>query len=526
MSQKCSFRALSQTRKAVVYARVSSAEQEREGYSIPAQLRLLRDYARDERLVIVQEFIDVETAKQSGRSGFGQMVQTLKRSRATRPVILVEKTDRLYRNLRDWVTLDELDPDIHFVKEGTVLSPDSRSADKFMHGIRVLMAKNYIDNLSEEVRKGMAEKAAQGIWPTKTPLGYRNVRSPDGHSAIEVDPERAPLIRQIFEWYATGRYSLQTVTKMAREHGLRHRSGTPVPKASIHRLLTNPLFTGDIIWDGRRYKGRHEPLVSHELFERVQNVLNGKPGKHRQTKRDFAFAGLLTCGHCGCSLTAEMKKSRYIYYRCTGYRGKCGEPYVREEKLEEHFTHLLSLLKIDPEILKWITETLRDSQCDARRIHEEAITRLEADHEKLQRRLDAMYIDKLDGHVDDATFGRLAKQWRREQDQRMRSIDEHTNAKRVYFVEGAKILELASRSQELFARQPSHEKRKLLNFVLSTCDWSHGELMPTFRQPFDLLMNTGKMPEQRSTVRSDRNDECGKFESWYPQRDSNPRSSP
>ena len=84
--------------------------------------------------------------------------------------ILVEKTDRLYRNLKDWVTLDELDLEIHFVKENVVLSTDSRSSEKFMHGIKVLMAKNYIDNLSEETRKGMTEKAEQGIWPSYTSL--------------------------------------------------------------------------------------------------------------------------------------------------------------------------------------------------------------------------------------------------------------------------------------------------------------------------------------------------------------------
>ena len=105
-------------------------------------------------------------------------------------IILVEKTDRLYRNLKDWVTLDELDLEIHFVKENVVLSPNSRSSEKFMHGIKVLMAKNYIDNLSEETRKGMLEKAEQGIWPSYAPLGYRNVtatrREEDGSSRIPI----------------------------------------------------------------------------------------------------------------------------------------------------------------------------------------------------------------------------------------------------------------------------------------------------------------------------------------------------
>jgi site-specific DNA recombinase len=512
--------------QAVLYARVSSAEQEREGFSIPAQLRLLRDYARDQGFVVIEEFVDVETAKQSGRAGFGQMVKTLRRSRNGRPAILVEKTDRLYRNLKDWVTLDDLDPDIHFVKEGTILSPDSRSTDKFMHGIRVLMAKNYIDNLSEEVRKGMAEKAAQGVWPTKVPLGYRNITLPSGQRTIEIDPDKATFVRQLFEWYATGRYSLQAVTRMARETGLRHHSGSPVPKASIHRMLTNPLYMGDILWDGQRYRGQHEPIISRELFERVQDVLRGKPGKHRQTRRDFAFAGLLTCGHCGCSLTAEIKKGRYIYYRCTGYRGKCGEPYVREEVLEERFTALLGLLKIEPDILEWITEALCHSHSETRRLHDQAIKRLQAENDKLQKRLDTMYVDKLDDRIDSATFDRLAAQWRAEQDEILKSIDRHRGANEVYFVEGSKILDLASRSQELFATQPPEEKRKLLDFVLSNCSWSHGELAPSFRKPFDLLVKARETAEERQRLNPREATSEAKFAIWYPQRDSNPRSPP
>jgi DNA invertase Pin-like site-specific DNA recombinase len=130
--------------------------------------------------------------------------------------MLVEKTDRLYRNLKDWVTVDELDVEIHFPKEGVVLSRESRSSEKLMHGIKVLMAKNYIDNLSEEARKGMAEKAAQGIWPSGAPLAYRNTVGPNGKKIIERDPEIAPLIAKLFEWYAAGTLSLSALAKGAR----------------------------------------------------------------------------------------------------------------------------------------------------------------------------------------------------------------------------------------------------------------------------------------------------------------------
>jgi site-specific DNA recombinase len=126
------------------------------------------------------------------------MIARLRAEPAIR-VLLVGKTDRLYRNLKDWVTVDELDVEIHLVKEGAVLSRESRSSEKFMPGIKALMAKNYIDNLSEEARKGMQEKAEQGIWPTKTPLGYRNGTGPDGKKIIAPDPESAPLISRLFE---------------------------------------------------------------------------------------------------------------------------------------------------------------------------------------------------------------------------------------------------------------------------------------------------------------------------------------
>ena len=199
-------------RQAVIYARVSSKEQEKEGFSIPAQLKLLKEYAAVQGFTIAQEYVDVETAKQTGRAAFGEMVAYLKTHRAVR-VLMVEKTDRLYRNLKDWVTVDELDVEIHFPKEGVVLSRESRSSEKFMHGIKVLMAKNYIDNLSEEARKGMQEKAEQGIWPTVAPLGYRNVAGPDGKKIIEPDPETAPIIARLFEWYASGSLSLREATK-------------------------------------------------------------------------------------------------------------------------------------------------------------------------------------------------------------------------------------------------------------------------------------------------------------------------
>jgi DNA invertase Pin-like site-specific DNA recombinase len=143
---------------AVLYVRVSSKEQERDGFSIPAQRKMLKEYAADKRFQIVREFEEVETAKSAGPPAFGEMIAFLQSKPPPCPILLDEKTDRLYRNIKDWVTVADLDIEIHLVKEGVVLSDESRSSEKFMHGIRVLMAKNYIDNLSEKSERACEKR--------------------------------------------------------------------------------------------------------------------------------------------------------------------------------------------------------------------------------------------------------------------------------------------------------------------------------------------------------------------------------
>jgi site-specific DNA recombinase len=346
--------------------------------------------------VVAKEFVDVETAKESGRAHFEEMLHHLKAHPSVR-IILVEKTDRLYRNLKDWVRLDEFDVEIHLVKEGVILSRDSRSSEKFVHGIKVLMAKNYVDNLSEEARKGMQEKAEQGIWPTVAPLGYLNVIGPDGKKVIEVDPKLGPIVTHLFGWYATGTLSIAELAEKARAAGLVHRkSGAVVPRSKVHSILRNPIYTGNFVWKGQYFRGKHQPLVSHALWDRVQGVLDGRAAsKLRKGKRDFAFSGIVKCGHCGCAMVGEIKKKRYVYYHCTGWKGKCTEPYVREEVLEKQFARMLGRLHFGQDALGWLTQALRESHVDQAKEHEAAIARLQGEYDRLQGRIHSAYVDKL-----------------------------------------------------------------------------------------------------------------------------------
>ena len=198
---------------------------------MPAQLNLLHGYALERGFVIDREFLDVETAKHTGRPGFEEMLAYLAAQDSCN-VILVEKTDRLYRNLRDYVSLDDFKPEIHFVKENFIFSENSHSGERFLHGIKVLMAKDYIDNLSEETSKGMLEKARQGTWPSAAPAGYVNVQVSD-RRRLALEPDRAPIIAEMFRRYATGEHGLATLADRALERGYRGPRGGKLKKGAV-----------------------------------------------------------------------------------------------------------------------------------------------------------------------------------------------------------------------------------------------------------------------------------------------------
>jgi site-specific DNA recombinase len=488
-------------REAVLYVRVSSKEQEKEGFSIPAQRKLLTEYATQQGLEIIREFEDIETAKRAGRIAFSEMVTFLHEYHSPKPVLLVEKTDRLYRNIKDWVTIGDLEIEVHLVKEGVILSDDSRSSEKFMHGIRVLMAKNYIDNLSEEVRKGMREKAEQGHWPTVAHVGYVNnleIRR------IELDPVRGPFVAQLFERYAEGDVSLKEVTRIAGEIGLTHpRSNRRLVKSEVHRILRNPIYAGEFLWKGKRYKGHHEPIISMSLFEQVQEVFEGA-NRPKYTKRQHAFTGLVTCGRCGCALTAEIKKGRYVYYHCTGGRGACGNTYVREEELSRLFADVVKRVQVPVDVADWIAEALRESQDDKERFHRTAVMQLQQQYLAVQAKLDRAYDDRLAARITDELWVRKSGEWEAELASVRRETARHERASRDYAATGSKILELAKNAHNLFIRQDPREQARLLKTLVSNSTFDRGSLSVAYVKPFDLLV------------------EGNETENWLGGRDSNP----
>ncbi|MBI4480955.1 MAG: recombinase family protein [Acidobacteria bacterium] len=474
--------------KAVLYAHVSSKDQERDGYSIPAQLKLLREYAGSRRFQLIREFIDIETAKIIGRKQFDEMVRFLKGNSDCR-TILVEKTDRLYRNFRDCVTLEDLDVEIHLPKEGQVIGKNSKSQAKLVHGIQVVIARNYIENLRDEVLKGMREKAEQGIYPSRPPIGYRNNKL---EHTIEVDKEKAPIARRAFEHYAAGSYSLATL-----RDAIFKETGIKLNRAYLEKLLKNPFYVGLFVWQGKTYQGTHTPLIEADLFHRVQTVFQGH-NRPKYARHQYAFSGLLNCAYDGCLITAEMKKGQYVYYHCTGSRGECARPYFREEELGTRLGRILQDIFIPDEILEALKEGLEDSQSRSKIWKLQEQDKLRQRLAAIRRRIDQAYMDKLDGKISEDFWSRQMDEWHEEEQQVLMALQglAQTEADRV--LTPTRILELANKAYSLYVKQKPAEQAQLLKIVLSNCRIDSVSLYPTYRKPFDMIFNRARNEEWRA----------------------------
>ena len=472
---------------AISYARVSSREQEREGYSIPAQRKLLAEYAKVRGFSVGHEFIDIESAKNPGRKEFTKMLRLLETDRQCR-IVLVEKTDRLYRNRTDALAFEELiesrGVEVHLVKEARVIGKESRSQDKFMHDIHVAVAKHYVENLKEEVKKGMREKAEQGLYPGRAPFGYRN--NPLTR-AVDVDERRAPTLRRIFELYATGNYSLTDLRKAVLEE-----TGVRINRSYLEAILKSPFYIGRFLWRGVEYKGKHTPLISPELFQRVQRAFAGHH-KPRYRKHNFVFAGLLRCAHDGCTVTTELQKGRYIYYRCSQGRGKCALPYMREEELSDRLGDLMKRIYVPDTIARKIVESVESDLGRSEIMRQEQLAALKQRLSTLRTRMDRIYEDKLEGKIDESFWTRKQAEYREQEralEAQLSSMGRSVSKANVLTAE--RVFELANRAHFLYLTRNPAERAQLLKSVLLNCATDGVSLSPTYRKPFDLIFERAK----------------------------------
>ncbi len=392
--------------KYFLYARKSSEPEERQAMSIEAQIFELTEFAGREKLQIVETFTESKSAKSPGRAVFNKMIEKVYASKE--PIgILAWHPDRLARNSVDGGQIIYL---IDIQKICALKFPtfwfEPTPQGLYMLQMAFGQSKYYSDNLSENVKRGNRQKIRRGEYSGPAPMGYVNNFKTKN---IEPDPLKARIVQQFFNEYAEGKLNLHSAAHRLNFLGVVNGNGTPFTPTMIYRMLTNVVYIGVLRRKGECYPGSFEPIIERSVFEMVQERLR-EGSKPRKTKKlhDFPFRGSLTCGECGCSITAQFAKGRhggiYRYYRCSKKKGKCSQSYLLESKVAGQIKGYFEQVSISDDwaekmlaqIEQWIREDKQDASAFSQKLELQA-TEVES---KLNRLVNAY----LDGDIEKGIY--------------------------------------------------------------------------------------------------------------------------
>lgn len=492
-----------------LYARKSSESEDRQILSIESQLGELRDYAHDHGLSVVQEFHESKSAKAPGRPVFGEMMKLLAKGKADG--ILCWKLDRLARNPVDggaliWafdtgVLKEIITPHRTFKKAGD---------DAFWMQLEFGIAKKYVDDLSDNVRRGLRTKAARGEPPAANlPLGYQ--RDPSSGQVI-VDDERFSLIRRVFEEVLRQNLTPLEVFRHATEvWGLKtrrqaYRGDCPMGKTAYYHLLHNPFYAGLFHYAGELHQGNFKPVLTAEEFRRVQTILRRSDTIRPRTHGDLPYRGLIVCGSCGRRATGDVKinrfGSRYIYYHCARSVGTtCHEPCIEERSVESQAAAFLEKLSVPPASLSWLEQELPK------------LTEVESSSSITQRLALHKSLKNLDGQIANLTRLRLAdhitdEEFLKERNRltiERRAVDEalakaQREGKPDNTIEPLRrLVSFATTAKNTFVAGPPEKKRQILQAVVSNLLVKDRKLLIEAKRPFQLVMERPRFPTMWAT---------------------------
>ena len=396
--------------KFFLYARKSTDVEDKQILSIEAQITELRAFGKTENLEIIEELVEKQSAKVPGRPIFNAMVERIERGEANG--IVCWHPDRLARNSVDGGRIIYLLDCGHLqtLKFPTFWA-DNTSQGKFMLNIAFGQSKYYVDNLSENTKRGLRQKVRRGEYPSLAPVGYLN--DPRNKSVV-VDKKRASLIRKAFELYAQDNSRLEDISDFLAQQGITSRDNKNLKRDRISFILSNPFYVGLFRYAGEIHEGKHQPVVSKKIFDKVQEILKQRGRPHHKTKNEpQAFCGLLKCGGCGMDVTAEYKVKRqkngnehyYVYYHCTRKNKavKCKEPCIRQESLDQQISSLLQKFSLREDwaedLLKMLEKDKSETAQSSAAFVQENRNKVVEIQTKLQRLLDGYLEQDIDREV-------------------------------------------------------------------------------------------------------------------------------
>lgn len=479
--------------KAVIYARKSTESEDRQVLSIDSQINELKSFAEREKIDISEVFTEAKSAKAPGRPVFSGLMDQVQQGQIE--CILCWKLDRLARNPVDggaliWA-LEE-----HNLKN--IVTPqrtfDNTGNDKFWMQLEFGMAKKFVDDLSDNVKRGMKAKVEQGWHPHLAPLGYLN--DPLTKTIVK-DPERFPIIRRMWDLMLTGNHTPVEILGIATDKwGLRTRNhgkkgGRPLARSAVYDLFSHPFYHGMILRAGRLYEGRHEPMVTKQEYNRVQQLL-GRTNAKRPQRRQFAFTGMITCGECGASITAEHHTNRYgseyTYYHCTKRKNNtnCTQRSVEVNDLEAQIIQFLDSITITPAFAEWSLALTREIHKERWKADRSEVSALRKRYDKRRRDIVTLLEMRIRKLISDQEFIDKKKELEYEADNLKERFEDNDHTFQSTIDQCEEAFNFAERAQDIFVTGGIEEKKAILSCIGSNLKLLDKKLLIEVQKP--LLM--------------------------------------
>ncbi len=341
-----------------LYARKSSEAEDRQALSVESQVKEMLDLAKKENLDVVEIKREAHSSKEVGRRPiFNQMLEEIRQGKYN--AILTWAPDRLSRNAGDLgAVVDLIDKkqlsEIRTYSQRFTNNPN----EKFLLMILGSQAKLENDNRAVNVKRGLRTRCEMGYRPSVAPTGYLNEMRLDKKCQVRIDPKRAPVIKRVFEKIGNEQWSGRKIYRWLLDTGFKTKNGKNMTLSNVYLLLRNTFYYGEFefpVGSGNWYQGKHEPIITKELFDKVQINISEHFIPKTESK-EFAFTKLIKCGFCGSGITADEKfkklkdggANRHVYYLCTKAKSvDCKNSPINEQNLVEELIGLVDRVDLD-----------------------------------------------------------------------------------------------------------------------------------------------------------------------------------
>lgn len=510
-----------ESNKAVIYARVSSEEQAK-GYSLTGQEDICRKYAERNNLEVVKVWSGPESAWSGGRVNFNEMLAFIKANPKVKHIVFYVE-DRMTRNFMDKLQIDFLvtacGVQVHFAESNKKYDQNASATDKLLLNVLVAFATNTSDTISEKTRMGLLTKAKQGLYTGSAPVGYKNTTE-GGVKLIVPDPVQAPLVKELFDLAASGLYSLRMLETVMFERGLRTKRGNKVKQSSIHYIIKNKLYYGVYVFNKEEFMGKHTPLITEEIYKKAKAAL-AQSWRPHITKQNHPFSNLMVCKTCGASLVADRAKGKYMYYRCSGSKGRHeGNYYFKEAEIISIFAKIIAGITIPKEIAAWMKKCLKSYLARLKRQKTADIGQIKRKLTLTREKLERLYSTSLDkGYTAD--FIKYNEDNLKNQiiDFEL-AISQHSLNLEEMEEKSNKIINLLYSLGYDYSRASLHQKADFMRQITSKLEACGDTIIPVYREPFNIFLD-GNMAKKECLEPVVNDPKSPKHLEWLPGLGSN-----